>query len=100
MLDLKPFALTLALAAGFLGGSLSHYLWPAPVQAQAQTPKELRAQSFILEGPDGKTLGVFSMELPRPGRPDRELHCAIRLYDQRGREIWRSPAMGIFPATE
>jgi len=53
-----------------------------------------------LEGPDGKTLGAFSMELPRPGRPDRELHGAIRLYDQRGHEIWRSPAMGIFPATE
>ena len=97
---MKLLTLILALAAGFLGGAFSRSVWPQTAHAQAQPSRELRAQSFILEDPDGKTLGTFSAQPPRPGTPERGLRGAIRLYDQRGREIWRTPSMGIFPATE
>ena len=98
---MRALSLTLALAAGLAGGMLSHYVWPQPVQAQArQTPQEIRAQRFILEDASGKTLGTFSVEGPRPGGPARGAFGGIRLFDGRGREIWRSPSLGIFPATE
>jgi hypothetical protein len=98
----KALSLTLALAAGLAGGILSHYLWPAVVQAQSrpQTPQEIRAQSFVLEDANGRTLGTFSPETQRNGIPERDLSGSIRLFDERGREIWRSPTRGIFPATE
>ena len=99
---MKVLSLTLALAAGLAGGILSHYLWPQPVQAQArpQAPQEIRAQSFILEDANGRTLGTFSPETPRNGIPARGLSGSLRLFDERGREIWRSPTRSIYPATE
>ena len=87
------------VAAGFLGGILSHYIWAPAVQAQAQTPKEIRAQSFVLEDADGRTLGTWSVEPPRPGSLARGTRGAIRLFDDRGREVWRVPMRGIIPAT-
>lgn len=97
---MKPLTLTLALMAGFLGGALSHSIWPQPVQAQPQTPKEIRARSFVLEDANGRTLGTFSIEMPRAGNPIRRAAGTIRLFDERGREVWRTPSLGIVPATE
>lgn len=96
---MKPLTLTLAVLAGFLGGVLSHSVWPQPVQAQPQTPKEIRAQSFVLEDSNGKTLGTFSIDMPRTGSV-RRAAGTIRLFDERGREVWRTPTLGIVPATE
>jgi hypothetical protein len=90
---MRRFNVLLALVAGLAGGVSSRYLWPQPVQAQTQTPREIRARSFILENADGKILGTF-METPRAGTG------TLRLFDQRGREIWRNPTGGLFPATE
>lgn len=100
---MKTLYLTLALAAGLTGGILSRYLWPLPVHAQAQppAPQEIRAQRFVLEDAAGKTLGTFSVDAPRPGAFARYATGNIRLFDERGREIWRSPNRGgVFPATE
>ena len=95
---MKQLNLTLAFAAGLIGGVLSHYVWAQPVQAQSQTPKEIRAQSFVLEDADGKRLGMFSVQARRPS--GREASGSIRLFDDRGREIWSNPLSGIHPATE
>jgi hypothetical protein len=94
----KQLNLTLAFAAGLAGGVLSHYVWPQPVQAQSQNPKEIRAQSFVLEDANGKILGAFSVQAPRPS--GRSASGSIKLFDDRGREIWSNPSSGIFPATE
>ena len=98
------FNVFLALVAGLAGGVSSRYLWPQPVQAQAQAPMEIRARSFVLEDADGKVLGTFSTEAPRPGSAARGLPIrpsgSLRLFDDRGREIWRNPTNGIFPAAE
>ena len=99
---MKALSLTLALGAGLAGGLLSHYIWPPSVRAQPrpQTPQEIRAQNFILEDANGRTLGIFSPETQRNGIPQRGASGTIRLFDERGREIWRSPTRGIYPATE
>jgi hypothetical protein len=57
-------SLALALAAGFIGGVVSHYLVPVPVQAQAQTaiPAEIRAQEFVLVDNTGAVKGAFGFE--------------------------------------
>ena len=88
------------VAAGFLGGILSHFIWAPPVQAQAQTAKEIRAQSFVLEDAAGRTLGTLSVEPPQPRSPVRGARGAVRLFDDRGREVWRAPVRGIIPAAE
>jgi hypothetical protein len=46
----RKLNLGLSIAAGLLGGFLSHYISPMPVHAQTQAapPKEIRAQSFVL----------------------------------------------------
>lgn len=98
---MKALYSTLALAAGLLGGMLSHYVWPPLAQAQAPPPpQEVRAQRFILEDANGRTLGTFSPEAPRSGSLARGAAGAIRLFDERGREVWRTPTRGIVPATE
>lgn len=68
-----------ALAAGLLGGMISHYLSPQPVHAQAEPPKELRAGSFVLVNENGTVLAKLCDEAGRP---------SLRLFDERGREIW------------
>lgn len=95
---MKPLYLTVALAAGLAGGVLSQYIWPLAVHAQAQSTKEIRAQSFVLEDAGGRTLGTFSVEPARPGA--RDASGSIRLFDERGREVWRTPLRGILPASE
>lgn len=97
---MKPLFLALCLAAGLAGGLLSHYVWPEPVQAQIPPPAEIRAQRFVLEDSSGRTMGTLSVDAPGPGRIARGATGRIRLFDEHGREVWRSPLNGILPATE
>ena len=79
---MKKLNLALALAAGFVGGVLSHSLTAPAVQAQSPSPAaaEVRARNFLLVNESGQVVGKFSAE--SDGRP------AIRLFDPSGREIW------------
>ena len=80
--------LGLSLAAGLLGGVLSHYVAPelvhaaqvAPVPAPAQAPREVRARRFVLVNEDGSPAGLFGFD--RDGRPD------VELFDRTGKVIW------------
>ena len=92
----RKLNLSLAFAAGLLGGMLSRYLTPMPVlaQVQASAPKEIRAQSFVVVNQSGLPLGEFSID------PDGLAN--IRLYDDKGQAggkvIWRARGMSIQPA--
>jgi hypothetical protein len=81
---LKKLNLALSIAAGLLGGVLSHYVRTQPVQAQARIPasKEIRAQSFALVNDKDQVEGVFSVDLSKLGRP------IVKLFDSKGHEIW------------
>ena len=85
------FNFVLPLAAGLLGGLLSHdALVMPPVQAQspAVPPREIRAQSFVLMNERGEIGGRFTFD--DQGRP------LLRLFHQ-GREIWRAGGNFIRP---
>ncbi len=70
--------LSLCFAAGLLGGCLSHYISPPMVQAQtqAQAPKVVQAQSFVLVDATGSKVGEFAIDTD--GRPN------IKLFDDHG----------------
>lgn len=87
----KPSSLVLSLAAGLLGGVLSHYVWTQPVHAQslASAPSEIRAQSFVLVDNKGVVEGVLSFD-----QPNKRVPATIKLLDGTGREIWRAGGMG------
>jgi len=89
----QKLMLTLAVLAGFVGGVLSQYISPALVHAQAQSPKEIRAQSFVLVNENDRVFGLIGLD-PQ-GQP------IIKLKDQRGRIVWSSaPGYGpLFPPT-
>jgi hypothetical protein len=73
----------LSLAAGLLGGVLSHYVAPEPVhaaQAAPAAPKEVRAQNFVLVNGDGSPAGLFGFDLA--GK------ATITLYDRAGKVVW------------
>ena len=54
---------TIALAAGFIGGLASRYYGTAPAYAQSPaSPEEMRAQKFVLVDETGKARGVFGIE--------------------------------------
>jgi hypothetical protein len=76
--------LGLSLAAGLLGGVLSHYVAPEMVHAAqvapVPPPKEMRAQSFVLVNSDGSPAGLFGFD--RAGRPN------IELFDRTGKVVW------------
>jgi hypothetical protein len=73
----------LSLAAGLIGGILSHYIAPQQVMAQsvAAPQKEISAQSFILVDDKGFPSGVFGFD--KDGNP------SITLFDKSGKVIWR-----------
>lgn len=86
----------LSIAAGLLGGFVSHYMWIQPVHArsqdaqpQASITKEIRAESFVLVDNKGHVQGVFSIDESKPGPP------VIKLSDSEGREIWRAGGSGF-----
>jgi len=84
----RKLNLSLALAAGLLGGVLSRYVTPLPVQAQASPPsKELRAQSFVLVDDKNDIVGTFTASTtgPKPGQ-----NQTVVLLDRNDKEIWRA----------
>jgi hypothetical protein len=93
---MKKLNLALSIAAGLLGGVLSHYVWTQPVQAQSRipAPKEIRAQSFVLVDDKGAVQGVFSIDEPRVGRP------SVKLFDSDGREIWSAGGNRLHPVSD
>ena len=83
----RKLNLSLALAAGLLGGVLSRYVTLLPVQAQAGPPKELRAQSFVLVDDKNNVVGTFTASTtpPKPGQ-----NQTVVLLDRNDKEIWRA----------
>ena len=77
--------LSLALAAGLLGGVLPRYFASAPVLAQAQTQKEIKAQSFVLVDEKNNAVGTF-----KPAADQLSGNPTVVLVDRSGREIWRA----------
>jgi hypothetical protein len=84
----RKLNLTFALAAGLVGGVVSRYIAPPPVQAQAGPPKELRAQSFVLVDAKNNVVGTFtaSATVPKPVPQNQ----TVILLDQSGKEVWRA----------
>lgn len=80
----RKMHLGLSLAAGLLGGLLSHYVAPEMVHAAqvapAPPPKEVRAENFVLVNGDGSPAGLFGFDLN--GRP------IIKLFDRTGKVVW------------
>jgi len=72
-------SIVLSLAAGLLGGAISHYLSPQLVHAQSQAIKEFRAERFILVNEQGAVLGTLDHDKGMP---------SFKLFDEKGREIW------------
>lgn len=79
---MKNLNVAVALAAGLLGGMLSHYVWAPSVHADSVAPKEMRAQSFVLVDAKGNVEGTFSAVRGPNGAP------MIKLVDSNGRDIW------------
>jgi len=79
----QKLALAVAMAAGFVGGILSQYLSPVLVHAQAQAPKEMRAQNFVLVNEQGVAYGLFGFN--PEGEP------VMKIIDERGRTVWSAP---------
>jgi hypothetical protein len=68
----SKFTITIALAAGFIGGIASRRLRPSPVYAQAPAPpQEIRAQRFVLVDEAGVARGAFGIETN--GAPELEI---------------------------
>jgi hypothetical protein len=60
----NKLTVTLALAAGLLGGFASHYFVPARVYAQGlAVPQEIRAHKFVLVDETGVPRGAFGIEI-------------------------------------
>jgi hypothetical protein len=110
----RTFNVALALAAGLLGGLLTHYIAPSAAFAQVQTPaspvqgvpnnrpitKEIRAQSFTLVDQADHAVGTFTVEPARPVRRDLKVGARIVLRDSNGREIWSAGGSTILPLSE
>jgi hypothetical protein len=91
----RTLTVSLALAAGLLGGTLSGYVTPATVLAQAQpaVPNEIRAQRFTLVDEYGAILGVFGIDNPPVATVDgvkQKGNATLRLFDSSGRETFRA----------
>jgi hypothetical protein len=113
---MQKLNLTLALAAGLLGGLVSRSITLPSVHAQAQpaTPVEIRGQRFTLVDGQDKVVGTFTFRgaatplpygvtsptqpgavTPQPStRPVAE-PGPIVLLDRNGREIWSSEPFGL-----
>jgi hypothetical protein len=91
---MQKLNLTLALAAGLLGGFLSRNLSLPTAQAQSGTPatREIRAQRFTLVDGKDRTVGTFMVDEKPTQRYSR-----IVLLDFNGRQIWSAGATAILP---
>jgi hypothetical protein len=115
----RTLTLALTLAAGLLGGTLSRYVNPTTVFAQAQStaPKEIRAQRFTLVDEKGNVRGVFAIEnLPPVNIVEMEKgagkavtkqveikgpgEAVIKLFDPSGREIFIAGSPSMRPLSQ
>ena len=90
---MQKLNVTLALAAGMLGGFLSRSITLPSVLAQNPAPqpaptvtKEIRAQSFTLVDGANRIVGTFTSEPGTTGWPVPQPRIILR--DSRGHEIW------------
>ena len=93
---MKNLTLPLAVFAGFIGGTFSHYLLPGqPAPTQAVTPTVVTAKSFAIVDEAGKPIGVFAAGSPSTsGRRNDGRAPPIALYDADGKEVWRAGGVG------
>ena len=84
-------SIAMSIAAGVLGGAFASVV-VSPIQAQQQAPAEIRARSFVLVDANGNPAGRFGFD--NNGKPE------IRLFDERGREIWRGGGSLLRPLSE
>jgi hypothetical protein len=101
----RILTLTLSLAAGLLGGTLSRWVTPTTVFAQAQlaAPREIRAQRFTLVDENGRIRGVFAIESPAPinGVEIKGAgNAIIKLFDNSGHEIFNAGPPSTRPLSQ
>jgi hypothetical protein len=99
----RNLTFAISLAAGLLGGVLSHFVALPSVHAQAPAanPVEIRAQRFTLVDEQGTAVGTFAVRESAavvqrgPGYPGRNgaaiapvIAPRIVLLNPEGREIW------------
>jgi len=94
--------IVLALAAGFIGGTISQHIAPPPVYAQPQipVPREIRAESFVIVDTHGVPRGAFAVN-ERNGWPmieitDRKRHAWAARFQLNGLH-WNAPPKIIPP---
>jgi hypothetical protein len=88
-----------AFAAGLVGGLASRFILPEPVQAQSTAPKQIRAQSFVVEDASGRIVGIFSANPVNPVGPTAS-PASIRLLDLDGNEVWRAGGRQLRPLAQ
>jgi hypothetical protein len=76
---MQKLGVLLALSGAFVAGA---------VLADADAPKVVKAQSFVLVDTKGQTVGVFGVE--KRLRSGAGPASVIALYDAQGRVIWRA----------
>ena len=112
----NKLSISLALAAGLVGGSFNRYLTPMAAFAQNQAPvtKEIRAQSFTLVDASNRTVGTFTVDSapPTPPPPPGVVPIPppsgrgasgqrVVLRDANGREIWSAGGTPrVLPASQ
>jgi hypothetical protein len=106
---MRKLNLAFALAAGFLGGALTHYIAPTPAHFQAPTPvtKEVRAQAFTIVDDHDRVIGTFSA-VPDPLRGGFQGSSGVPtptagrivLRDSTGQEIWSAGTTRIHLLSE
>jgi hypothetical protein len=99
----RNLTFAVSLAAGLLGGVLSHFIALPSVHAQApaSNPVEIRAQRFTLVDDQGSAIGTFTVRESGPvvqrgpGNPGRNgsalapvIAPRIVLLNPEGHEIW------------
>ncbi len=87
----RKLNICLSLAAGVLGGLLSHYIALNAVHAQTLStpPKEITAKSFILVNDQGAPAGTFGF--------DQNGNASIKLFDKAGKVIWSAGKPNLAP---
>jgi len=95
----QKWTLMLALIAGFVGSALFHGLSLVSVHAQAPStsPKEIRAQSFVLVDDNNTALGRIAVRVPSSISRMRYKSGYIQLFDSSGNEIWTAGDMALRP---
>jgi hypothetical protein len=103
----RNLSLLLAIAAGFIGGSLSHYVTVPSVHAEAQPNKalEIRAQKFTFVDYKGHVVASFvpiitAQDSFNPSINPRDSFnpkISFALVDAEGHELWAAGGSGFKP---